>query len=434
VEVVQTVVLVAAAALAGWFILRADPAWTLSASLALSVFSGRWVYMGVPLPLDRVLLVSGAAVLLLRIGAAKNRPPLRLGIVHVLLFAVVVMAVVSALWAGTLGVPETRIDILDRLGVIPFIWFAIAPVAFYDVARRKILLGMLVGLGFYLGLTSLFEGLGVEELVWPGFIVDPDIGSFVERARGPFLESVGNGVTMIGCATAAVIALAHWRDRLARGFAYATIGLCLAGIVLTYTRSVWIAAVVGVFGALLAFPDVRPKLAPAVVAAAVALGVATATVPGLSDKLSDRFTENGPVWVRQHTNAAALRMIAEKPVLGYGWRTFQRESGYFFRDIGETKLTGFHEIAHNIFLVRVQEVGLLGGALWFAALALAFGAPVFRRATGELALWQRGYVVVILAMVVVALFTHLGFPFQGSLIGAWAGLLLVSSGRDPAPG
>lgn len=432
--ILQTVVLVAAAGAVGWFILRADPAWTLAAALAATIFSGRWELMSIPLPIDKLLFVAGATVLLLRIGPARHRPALRLNYVHLLLALVVLMAVLAAHLGGTLSNRETRIDILDRLGVIPFLWFLIAPVAFYDEARRKLLMGTLVIVGFYLGLVAVFEGVDLDEIIVPTFIVDPDVGSFTDRARGPFLESVGNGVALLACGTAAVIALSHWQRRKARFFAYAVILLCLAGIVLTYTRSVWIAAIVGVFAALIAYRTLRPRLGPMVVAGAVALGVCVVTVPGLSTKLTDRFNDNGPVWVRQHTNNAALRMIAEKPAFGWGWRTFQINSGYYFRDVEKIKLTGYHEIAHNIVLVRVQEVGLLGGALWFVALALAFGLPLLRRVSGDLALWQRGYLVVILSMVVVGMFTHLGFPFQGSLIGAWAGLLLAPSARDPVPG
>ena len=55
----------AAAGMAGLVIvvaaLLARPAWPLSLGVALAAFSGHWGDMSVPVPLDRVLILSGIA-------------------------------------------------------------------------------------------------------------------------------------------------------------------------------------------------------------------------------------------------------------------------------------------------------------------------------------------------------------------------------------
>ena len=429
--IVETAALLSAAAVATLVVVRVDPAWTLSAGLAASVFTGNWDLLGPSFPIDRALLLAGLAVLVLRIGPAGDRPPLRFDGVHALLLAVLVLAAVSALWAGTLDEREARFDLLDRIGVVPFAMFAVAPVAFHDERRRSILLGTLVALGGYLGVTAVAEGTGADALVWPGYILDPVQGIHADRSRGPFLEAVPNGLALIACGAAAVMALSRWRDRLARAGAMAVVGLCLAGVSLTYTRSVWIGAAAGVVLVLAAYRDLRPLLVPVVASVAVGLAIAIAAIPGFGDKLADRYDAKGPVWVRQHTESAALRMVADRPIGGFGLRRFESDSRDYYRDIPEIKLTGYNEAVHNVVLNRFVEFGIPGGVLWVFALALAFGGAAFRRVRGELVRWQRGYVVVLVSAVVAAVLTPFGWPFPELLVATWAGLLLTRT--DPEP-
>src|SRR4051794_22483856 len=79
-------VLGVAAAYIGWHL---DPAHVLCASLVASVFSGNWRALHLPnsVPPDRILLLSGIALVLIRAPAAADRPALRVRLVHVLLFA-----------------------------------------------------------------------------------------------------------------------------------------------------------------------------------------------------------------------------------------------------------------------------------------------------------------------------------------------------------
>jgi putative inorganic carbon (HCO3(-)) transporter len=426
-HIVEVGALVVAACFATVVILRVDPAWTLSGALVATVFSGHWDRLG-HVPLDRILLAAGAAVLLLKIGPARDRPAIRLGWVHVLLAAVVIYASVSALWTGTLHTHDSRFDIIDRLGAVPFAVFAISPVAFYDRRRRGILLGALVVLGFYLGLTAVLEGTKIKGLVWPRYILDDAYGIHSDRARGPFVEAVPMGLALIACGTAAVMALTTWRDRFARLVARATVLLCLAGVSLTYTRSVWIAAGMGLVVVLAAYADLWRWLLPTVGSVVVGFAIAIAVIPGFGSKLSHRYHESSPIWVRRHTEGAALRMIAARPITGFGENTFQAKSQAYFRDIPEIKLTGFHEQVHNAVLGRAVELGLPGAALWLLAILCAFVLAAFRRVRGELVRWQRGYVVVLVSATVTAMLTPFGWSFPEILIAMWAGLLLT---REP---
>ncbi|MDX6665211.1 MAG: putative inorganic carbon ((-)) transporter, partial [Solirubrobacteraceae bacterium] len=268
-----TLVLAAAGAAGGvWLLTRVDPAWWLSVGIVATAFTSHWDKLGIPFAVDRLLLGAGILAVVLRLGPAKHRPVIRLNAVHVLLGVVVAYAICSAFFAHTLSDRDAQYEILDRLGIVPFILYALAPVVFYDDRRRGILLGVLVCFGLYLGLTAIAEGLKpLHSLVWPRYIMDPTYGIHANRARGPFLEAVGMGLGLIVCMAAAAMALRRWRDPLARAVAWGTLLVCPAGIALTYTRSVWLAAVISVVVGLVAYPDLRSRLVPIMALAAGAL-------------------------------------------------------------------------------------------------------------------------------------------------------------------
>ena len=48
-------------------------------------------------------------------------------------------------------------------------------------------------MGFYLGLTGIFEYLQLKQFVFPSYIMNPWIGVHWGRARGPFMNSGING-------------------------------------------------------------------------------------------------------------------------------------------------------------------------------------------------------------------------------------------------
>src|SRR5205085_1804298 len=81
-------------------------------------------------------------------------------------------------------------------GVLLFAIFYVAPVAFRKASERRMLLALLVGMGAYLGLTTLFETVHLNALVFPRYILNPNIGTHFGRGRGPFVEAVTNGTAL----------------------------------------------------------------------------------------------------------------------------------------------------------------------------------------------------------------------------------------------
>src|SRR4029077_17973137 len=115
------------------------PATMLCAALALTIFSGNWGRVGLPgFPLlpDRILLAGALLALLLGAPGAAALPRARVRGVHLLLALTVLYATASAAAAGTLGTKAGAFDLLDRLGVLPFLMLLIAPVVFVGARER----------------------------------------------------------------------------------------------------------------------------------------------------------------------------------------------------------------------------------------------------------------------------------------------------------
>ena len=222
-----------AAAFAGAYVAaQAEPAWLLSAGIAASVLSGNSAYVGLPIGPDRLLIAAGLfAVVMGDVARRHTRGDglwglPRLTFTHWVLVAAAAWALVSAARAGTLTQSAGVFGLLDRFGFVPFAMFFVAPLAFATERQRSILLGTLVALGAYLGLTALFEGVGLRALVFPGYISDPAVGIHFGRARGPFVEAVANGMGLFTCATAAAVGLSRWEGWRARYACWAVIALC----------------------------------------------------------------------------------------------------------------------------------------------------------------------------------------------------------------
>ena len=396
------------------------PAWPLSIGLALGAFSGHWGDMGAPIAFDRLLIGSAIVSTLVR-ERIRSPDALRTRPIDWLLALVAIYAVGSALIADTFQFESVRFALLDRLSVLGFVLFFVAPKAYREARDREILLGALVGLGAYLGMTAVFEEIGPEALIFPDYINDPTVGTHHDRARGPFAEAAANGLILYACAVASVMAVFTWRDPRWRKVAIFVAGLCALGILLTVTRAAWIAGGVATVLTLLAVRETRRFAIPAVAVVGAGVLLAFAVIPGLQEEASERADDDQPVWDRQNSNTAALRMLADRPLLGFGWGRFPAESRDYYRQTADYPLT-FVGNLHNMYLANAVELGLIGAVLWLAAAVIAIVGSILRRGPPELRPWKIGLIAWLMCYAVSALSTPLGFALPTLLLWTWAGV------------
>jgi O-antigen ligase len=435
--------LVAAVAYLVWTL---PPAVTLTAGVVLSPLAGNWKLLGVPgaLSPDRLLLVAGVAVVLVRAPGARDLPTLRLRPTHAVLVLAVLYATISAALAGTLFHKTGFFRLFDSFGVVPFLVFLVTPVAFRTARSRSLLLAGMVGLGAYLALTALFETVGLRALVFPRFIVDATENTG-GRAQGVFLEPVSNGTGLFYCGVAAVIALTLWRQTWTRVLAALTVVLCAAGTFFVLERSVWIGVAAAVLVSTIAIPSLRRWALPLTCAAAVIAALSILLIPGLSHNVHQRASDRQTVWDRQNLATAAENMISARPLLGFGWSTFEQKSLDYFQqspdfpinpDLAFSRTTNGTFSVHNELLEYGATLGLVGTGLWLLGLALAGGGALAVRGSPELERWRRGLLPVLVFYLVIAnavpaaLFPNLALWLWIGVV--WAGYYGAREGARPA--
>jgi putative inorganic carbon (hco3(-)) transporter len=396
-----------------------EPSLTMTAGLGLSVFSGNWDFLGPGVALDRLTLLAALAGVALR---ALDDPDYRPRVlpVHWLLAVAALYAVVSAVWVDSVDDPDALFALLDRFSLVGLVLFFIAPVVYRTQRQRMHLLVGLVVLGAYLGFTALVQELGFDSLVWPRYILNPFVGIHVDRARGPFVEAAANGLALFACAVAAAMAAASWRGR-ARTFAIAVGILCLAGILFTVTRQVWLGASLGALVGVSVTSRLRPYAIPLIAGGVLLVVVGFAVVPGLQERAGQRAGDKRPVWDRLNSGRAAVRMIEARPLLGFGWGEFLRESRPYYSQADDYPLTTVKAL-HSVFLSNAVELGLVGALLWAAGLFTALGSALFRRGPPELDLWREGLLAFAVCWLVVSNFSPLGYTFSNYLLWIWVGL------------
>ncbi len=433
----QTVAIAAAVAVSACCIAylawRTAPVYLIAAAVVLAPLAGHWDEVGVPGPLspDRILLVIALLTVLGKALLAGQLAPSRLHprAVHWAMLIAVAVAVFSALASRTLWDNDPFFRLLQIYGVLPFLVFVTAPLVFQTERDRNVLLVALVALGGYLGLTAVLETVGPDALVFPGYILDSTVGIHADRARGPFVEAVTNGTALFTCGIAALIGYIKWQGN-SRHIAATVSVLCLAGTFLTLQRSVWLATIIAAAVVVVFSRELRRFLAPALVAAGVAIALALAAVPGLAAQADDRRTDERPVWDRENTNAAAIRMIEDRPVVGFGWGKYESESTPYFRLSDDIPIS--RTDIHNMFLTYGVELGLIGLAAWAAAFLFGIGGAIASRAPPEVEPWRVGLLAITVFFVIVGSFVP-PTVFPNLIIWTWGGLVWAAAYRpDPA--
>jgi O-antigen ligase len=267
------------------------------------------------------------------------------------MLALVTLAVFSA--AGQPFEHETWSLIASKF-VVPFALFHLAGVVFRDEARfRQFEIFCLVVLA-YLSFTAVAFLAGMHALIFPKFILDPNVGFHVERARGPLLQAVANGVSinLLG-----LLALhAYKRKSVGRKKVLLVLLSVPLAIVATMTRAVWL-AFAGSAAVVLLRSGSRCLGRTCVWVLLFVLGgvLVLLTSQNLSESLSERLEERGPIDYRAAVYSGGWKMFLERPWLGWGVHQMPAElprhvSGYKERVL----------YPHNTYLELLVEHGILG--------------------------------------------------------------------------
>ena len=157
---------------------------------------------------------------------------------------------------------------------------------------------------------------------------------------------------------------------------------------------------------------------------------AFAVIPGLASQASNRRNDQSPIWERQNSDAAALRMIASRPLLGFGWYQHPDSLEPYFKVSPTIPFKGELAGLHNLFLTYAVDLGFVGFGLWLLAAALAFGGAVRYRGPPSLAPWRIGLGAIVACYITAGIAGPLAYVYPTLLLWTWAG---VAYGRSPQP-
>lgn len=242
--------------------------------------------------------------------------------------------------------------------IVPFALFHLAGMVFREECRLRRFESFTLVVLAYLCFTSIAFMVGAKSLIFPRFILDESLGYHADRARGPLLQAVANGVSLNLLGMLALHAFLRGRIRgLKAAVLLASVPFA---ILATMTRAVWLSFAASVGALILRSNNRRLRL----VCVAVALVAAVSVVITLSfddqrRALTDRMQESGPVDFREAVYAGGWQMFLEKPLTGWGINQMPAELARHVSGYKEKEL-----YPHNTYLELLVEHGIFGLALY----------------------------------------------------------------------
>ena len=380
-------------------------------------------------PIDRVALLLLVGCIGLRM--CVQREPVRTYGVTWPLLALTMLG----LW-GVVGVPyqSQSWSLLAAKWIVPLLLFHAASLVFTDQNSIRMLEMFCLAALLYLSMTSIFFLLGADSLIFPRFILDAGIGIHADRARGPFLQAVANGVSLniLG-----LIALDSFRrSKLPRLLAMVLFLAVPLALLATKTRAVWLSASLSIVAVVLFGSDRRIRRAAV---AFCLLGVAASVVFTVqrfnSQEFSERLQDQSPVDFRSEIYQAGSQMFMEKPLLGWGTdANVQTEVA--------RRISDFHPeyyVFHNTFLELAVGHGLLALALygWLILCLFRLARPAKTGSQGPPRFLDSGFrklwPVILGVYLVNASAVVMNYQFVNGLLFTLAGIMAAQARREEWP-
>lgn len=317
--------------------------------------------------------------------------------------------------------------------IVPFALFHLAILVFRGERQlRHFELFALVVLA-YLCFTSIAFLVGAKSLIFPRFILDESLGYHADRARGPLLQAVANGVSLNMLGVLALHATLRGRIRGLRS-AMLLAALPLA-ILATMTRAVWLSFVTSM--GILIFRSHNRGLRRACIGIAIVGALGSAAVLSFDCQrraFQDRFEESGPLDFRRAVYAGCWQMFLEKPLTGWGVNQMPAELARHVSGYQEKEL-----YPHNTYLELLIEHGAVGLALYlwlmWEILRLAWAPVPANENRGLLNQQFHGIWPVLLGIYWVnAALVVMNYQFVNGLLFTMAGMLAAQhqrTGKEP---
>jgi O-antigen ligase len=242
---------------------------------------------------------------------------------------------------------------------------------------------LLLLFGTYLSTIAILEITKQWNLVFPSFIGNPKIGIHFGRARGPMLNSVRLGMCLCACLAALWTFLVWQRPKNISTWIIAGVltPLFTLAIAVTYTRSIWMAAIAILVILLLTMLNGKTRITAVgglVFGAVLAALIAGPNLFAFKREYSAAETLESTK-MRGAFAYVSWKMFEDRPLIGYGFNQFQVYNRAYLddrtTDIRVESIRGY--VHHNSYLSLLVDLGLVG-AILFALASAAMLRGVWR--------------------------------------------------------
>ncbi len=305
------------------------------------------VHRSLPVGVLLVLVASGM------LGIRTRRLP-RLGWPEAMMAGYVVAAVLSIAYTSAAGSAAST-GLYDRV-VVPMMLYLIVRLLGTTEESLRALVPIAA---FVVVAQSVIGGLS---WIAPEVLPTEWLGRAASRTTGSLESPSVYGVTLIAAGVFLFHASVYERRPAHKTALRVLFALALAMTVLTFTRAVWVAALVAVVSVAVVHPRQFRRLA-FVGAPLVVILMMTGTLAAQVDTIEDRFGSDETALSRLPVAYASLRMFEEKPLVGWGVGNFDRFDRSFQREVGGFFPEKDHA-SHNLYLLLLAEQGIVGFGLF----------------------------------------------------------------------
>jgi O-antigen ligase len=332
------------------------------------------------------------------------------------------VALIIAVLISMIGKPidEDTWGVLAAKYVFPFTLFHLARMVFAGECEVRRFEVFALAVLAYLSFTAIAFLLGTNALIFPKFILNPSIGYHVDRARGPFLQAVANGVSLN---VLALLVLHGYQRGSLRGWkTVAVLASVPIAILATMTRAVWLSFAGSLLAILVLSTNRNVRLALATLIALAVAGLALVmSTTQLGGTFEDRLSESAPVEYRKAVYAGGWQMFLERPLTGWGFHQMPAELPRYVAESHEKVL-----YPHNTYLEVAVENGLLGLSLygWLMWELLRLGRVKFRARSGYVDIeFRRLWIIFLGVYWVNAAVVVMSYQFVNGLLFTVAGMI-----------
>ena len=299
-----------------------------------------------------------------------RRSPFRLRNYDIALVLFLVAGVINIL--ALAPIPSRMIAAFyDELAVpIMFFWLI------RSIGPRRSDINLLVLVGIWT--IAVQATIGILSWVAPSVLPAQWLGRAGERTIGTFSGPAIYTITLVLFALLAMYAAMSTFDMRKRLLLFGIVVAAQLGVVLSLSRGSWLGAGLAVLGVGFAY---RRQIGGfAIGGALLALVLLLGPVGGLASQAQERLGTVDTIEARIVTDDAAVRMIRDKPLMGFGYGNFERFDEQYKQRVGDIPLIVGGK-AHNTYLNMLVELGVPATILYLspALLLLAISIRSWRR-------------------------------------------------------